>query len=337
VLLWSLRGIGVFLVTTLIVINVTPWPGAMLIRYLFESGAADVKEAMEKHAPEGVASILDEPYRPGDDDARLDVHFPEATPAGARLPTFIWLHGGAWISGHRDDATPYFQLIASEGYTVVSIGYSIAPEHQYPLPLIQVNDALAWIARHADRLHVDPERIVLAGDSSGAQIATQVAALVTDPAYATALDMSPSLQPEALRGLVLFCGIYDMEAFTDGEESPGWLLEWGVNTVLWAYTGSRDTDSPALREMSTIDHVTPAFPPAYISGGNADPLTDRQSRPFANRLTALGIDTTERFFPEDHEPELGHEYQLTLDNADGQTALQDVLTFMRQHTRASSP
>jgi len=107
--------------TVLIALNISPRLGTRLIRSVFEKDAADVKRAMEAHAPGGISSSVDQPYRSGDDHARLDVYFPETVGPDERLPTVVWTHGGAWISGHKDDAAPYFQLIAAEGYAVYAL------------------------------------------------------------------------------------------------------------------------------------------------------------------------------------------------------------------------
>lgn len=196
------------LLVILLAFNLSPWPGAMVIRYVFERGAANVKVAMDTHIPGGVAIVSGERYREGDKDALLDVYTPESI-AGTdqRLPTLVWTHGGAWISGHRTDASPYFQLIATEGFTVISLDYSLGPEKTYPEPVHQVNAALAYIVENADRFNVDPDRIRMAGDSAGSQITSQFAALTTNPDYAKEMDITPALRPEQLRGVVLFCGI----------------------------------------------------------------------------------------------------------------------------------
>jgi len=68
---------------------------------------------------------------------------------------------------------------------------------------LQVNMALDHLVRNATDLHIDPEAIVLAGDSAGAQIAAQLAIITTDVAYARRIGIVPSLPPEHLRAMLL--------------------------------------------------------------------------------------------------------------------------------------
>ncbi|RDI32637.1 acetyl esterase/lipase [Rhodococcus sp. AG1013] len=308
----------------------TPWPGSILVRFIFDKGAQKTTGALEKHAPDGIASIPDLQYRTGDDDAYLDVYFPEGLAGTPQvLPTVIWTHGGAWISGHRTNYAPYFQLIADAGFTVVSLDYSLGPGRKYPTAVEQLRDAHAYVLANAERLHVDSSRIVLAGDSAGAQLSSQLATIATNPEYARAVGIESALQPEQLRGVVLNCGIYDVPNMVGG---PG-IIGWGTTESIWAYAGTKDFEnSEAVAQMSTLHHVTDQFPPSYISGGNADGLTEEQSQALAAKLTGLGVDVTTLFYPDDHEPALGHEYQFDLDNADGMNALAQTIEFIRKHT-----
>ena len=337
---WFVLPVGSVVTLLLVVVlafNLSPWPGALLIRAVFERGASNVHAEMVKHTPSGISSITGQQYRPGDDDAYLDVYFPDSVSrSDTTLPTVVWIHGGAWISGHKADAAPYYMLIAAAGYTVVALDYSVGPEHQYPRPVMQINAALSFIQAQAGAFHVDVSRIVIAGDSAGAQLTSQIAAMTTNPAYAGEVGLTPAITPSQLRGVVLFCGIYDMDAFRGNDPQDlaqdqsfmTRLLLWGTDTTLWAYTGTRHGSETALAQMSTIDGVTSAFPPTFISGGNADPLTAQQSRALASRLQALGVPVTARFFPDDHVPPLNHEYQFHLDQADGQQTLTDLLGFL---------
>ncbi|WP_336882186.1 alpha/beta hydrolase [Rhodococcus globerulus] len=301
----------------------SPRPGALIVRWVFGRDAAKVTDKLRKHAPGGVDAIRDQYYRTDDSDARLDVYFPAGTQTA--LPTVVWTHGGAWISGTKSNNATYYELLASRGFTVVSLDYSIGPEHRYPTAIGQLNDAHAYILANAERLHVDPSKIFLAGDSAGAQLSSQLATIITNPEYADLVCVKPALHPDQLRGVVLNCGIYDVANMVGG---PG-IIGWGVDRSLWAYTGDRlFVDSTAAQQMSTLHHVTADFPPAYISGGNADPLTDRQSKPLADKLTGFGVKVDTLFFPEDHEPPLGHEYQFNLDGADGVVAFERTVDFL---------
>ena len=104
-------GILILLVGAVVLAFVlSPRPGALTVRWVFDRDAVKVTEALEKHAPDGVDSIKDQQYRADDDDAYLDVYFPAATTTA--LPTVIWTHGGAWISGSKSNYAPYYELLA---------------------------------------------------------------------------------------------------------------------------------------------------------------------------------------------------------------------------------
>lgn len=301
----------------------SPWPGAMLIRAVFERDAREVLRAMRPFAPDGVTAVLDQSYNDDDRHARFDVYYPAGT--AHPLPTVVWIHGGAWISGNKHDGRPYFELLAAAGHTVVSVSYPIAPESTYPAALHHLNEALGYLASHEDTFNIDASRLALAGDSAGAQLASQLATLTTSPAYAAQLGITPSLAPDQLKAVVLNCGIYDVPRMLLGSG----LIGWGVERSVWAYVGSVDfATSEAVAEMSTINHVTDAFPPAYISGGNGDPLTDTQAKPLAEKLEGLGVDVTTLFWPKELEPALPHEFQFHLDRPEARDALAQTITFL---------
>ena len=312
-----------------VVSGLSPWPGAMIIRKVFDLGAAKTKAALQRHAATGVDRLLDQRYRADDPDARLDVYYSQGTTTGQ--PTIVWTHGGGWVSGDKADAAPYFTVLAAQGYTVVSLNYSYGPEKHYPTAVFQINDALSYLQDNAERLHIDADRIVMAGDSAGSQLTSQLANIITNPEYAAQMHVMPALEPEQLRGVVLNCGVYDMAAL----HSAGGLAGWGFNTALWAYTGVKGyAGHPAMAEMSTLDFASAEFPPAFVTGGNADPLTAGQSRPFAERLGHLGVAVTTLFFPDDYEPALPHEYQFDLDTVAGEKALAQTLAFLAERFEA---
>lgn len=315
--------------------RLSPWPGAMVIRWFFENNSAnlDQQQVLKDRDPSGVETIKDEQYWLGKQDAVLDVHMPDNLAADKKLPVVVWTHGGAWLSGSKNDAEPYFRLLAKEGFVVVAPNYSLAPDYTYPTAVQQLNIAHQYILDNSERLHADISNIFLAGDSAGSQLSAQLAAIITSPDYANEVNITPSLQPGQLKGVLLNCGIYDMGGLANPDHEVSRLLGWGDDVTVWAYSGTDNFSDPIIRQMSPMFHVTKDFPPAFITGGNADPLTNAQSKPFSDKLKQSGVPTSTLFYPADHQPELPHEYQFSLDLKDAQKAFAQMVKFVKTYSK----
>ena len=328
---WIIGGAAAGIAIGTLASRTSPWPAAMLIRAVFDKGAADTLAEFARHPPIGeVDERRDIQYSDGSAGLNTTLDVYRSAGATGASPAVVWIHGGAWISGAKEDVRPYLRILAAEGYTTIAPNYTIAPEATYPTAIRQLGQALHYIRDHADELGVDPTRIVLAGDSAGAQLASQLGVLMTNPEYAALIGMEPALGPRQLVGVILQCGVYDLGRMAN---LTG-IAAWGFKTALWAYTGTRNwSASYQGSTMSTIDFVTSGFPPVYISGGNGDGLTWIESIPMAQALQRAGVDTTTRFYAADHEPALPHEYQFHLDYAEARVSLQDTLTFLEKVTR----
>lgn len=308
---------------------VSPRPAVALIRRVFTAGGAATGDRLARHAPTGVATVADERYGTRPDEV-LDVHRPAA--ATDPLPVVMWVHGGGWLAGSKDEAADYLRLVARDGYAVVAPDYTLAPDAHYPGPVRQLAAALTHVQQHAGRLGLDPRRIVIAGDSAGAQLAAQLAALVTTPGYADQVGVAAPTSAERLRGVVLACGPYDLQRLAVGRSGIAQRL---VHAVLWAYSGHRHhMRDPRFATASVIDHISPAFPPALITVGNADSLR-AHSHLLAQRLRDLDRAPETVFFPEDHTPALAHEYQFDLDTDDGRAFLERLREFLARHLATS--
>ncbi|GAA5020315.1 alpha/beta hydrolase [Terrabacter aeriphilus] len=319
--LGSAAAVGALVVT----VRTTPWPSALLIRAVFDRGAARASAALEKHVPGDLVEVVDEAYDIASPDGRLDVFRPSRREP---LPTVVWVHGGAFVSGSKNDVANYLRVLAGRGFTTVGVDYSIAPGARYPRPVEQVAAALDHLVDHADRLGVDPGRIVLAGDSAGAQIAAQVALAVTDTAYARDVGIEVDLPSSSLKGLVLFCGAFDLTLAHGSTRLGSWL----VDTAIWSYLGSSRRHDDRTTEQGSIPvHVTPSFPPAFVSAGNGDPLLPHTSA-LVEALDRHGVDHDTLLFDETHEPRLGHEFQFDIDSADGRQALDRAVAFVERVT-----
>lgn len=319
---------GILLVAIAAAAN--PWPISMLVRWSSNGDSAAAVAAMERHSPDaGVLAELDVQHPGAPGLPAVDVFTPDDG-ATDPLPTVVWVHGGAWISGSKSNVAPYLRILAAEGYTAIGLGYTLAPEARHDEVIGQLNDGLAALVEHADRHRIDPARIVLAGDSAGAQLASELAALSSNPGYADLLGIDPALDGEQVAGVILHCGVYDLPALAalDGFGAAR------LKTAVWAYTGTRDwARTEPGRTMSTIDFVTDDFAPTMITGGNGDVLTPTQGVPMRERLLEHGVDVTSLLWPADHEPALPHEYQFHLHTDEAQQTLARTIEFLARVTR----
>jgi acetyl esterase/lipase len=321
--LWLIGVVGVCVVALVALYVFTPWPRALHLRYEFDSDGDKTARKLAPYVPKDITAILDQRYDSDNPAVALDVYHPDGAPQ--RRTTVVWIHGGGWLGGSKEQLGNYARILAARGFTVAMVGYSLAPRATYPTPVRQVNTALGYLVRNADRLGVDPSRLVLAGDSAGGQIALQVATLIVQPAYAQIMGIRPGLTRDQLAGLLLYCGIYRMEK-RDEEISV-------LATEYWAYSGTRDfLRDPYFATAWVMDRVNGDFPPAFISVGNADELRP-QSIALADALEKHGVQVDRLIFPEDHTTPLHHEYQFDLERPEARQALDRSVAFLESLPR----
>jgi acetyl esterase len=301
----------------------SPWPSALWLRLQWDRSGVEMNNSLRKHLPAGVVDRLNLQYDTNDDAARLDVFTPLSVKATDRvLPTIVWVHGGSWISGSKDQIANYLRILAARGFAVVGVDYTLAPARIYPNPVRQVNAALGFLNRNGLSLHVDRSQLFLAGDSAGAQIAAQVANIISSPSYAADVGIVPSVDRSQLKGVVLHCGTYEAK-----------LARFRKKGVLWAYFGTQDFSSdPRLSQFSVARHVTSEFPPMFISVGNDDELAP-QSYLFADNVAAQGVLVDRLFFSKDYTPKVWHQFQFDLDTRAGRLALEHSVDFISARLR----
>lgn len=103
-------------------------------------------------------------------------------PAGAApLPVILYFHGGGWVLADLDayEASAY-NLAKKSGAVVLSVEYSKAPEHRFPAAHEDAVAAYRWVLNHAGRIGGDPQRVAVAGESAGGNLALNVAIWARD-------------------------------------------------------------------------------------------------------------------------------------------------------------
>lgn len=305
----------------------TPYPASWATRKLFEGGVA-VKPAnfveIESSVQQRNNILYDSKFKSN----TLDIISPKEL--NEKLPVIIWVHGGAFVAGDKSDITEYAVQIAAQGYHVVNMNYELAPEAKYPTPLRQLQEVYAFVEQHADEYQFDMNNIFFAGDSAGAQIVAQFANIQTDQDYANVVGFEQTVNAEHIRGLLLYCGPYDISQLHQMSDNK--LIAFLLKRVGWGYLGDRNWQtSEAASEASPIDHVTKNFPPSFIIDGTVITF-DAHGKAFVQRLEQLGADVTSKFY---EGVELPHEFQFMLDRPEAEEVLQLSIDFLNEKTAAN--
>lgn len=125
--------------------------------------------------PEGVSVEKDLVYISyGTRKLHLDLFYPKNSTAPN--PGVILVHGGGWRSGDKSLLVPMAQQLAVKGYVTAAIEYRLSPEAKFPAAVYDLKAAIRWMRTNALQYHVDPNRIVILGCSSGGQLAALVGA-----------------------------------------------------------------------------------------------------------------------------------------------------------------
>jgi acetyl esterase/lipase len=213
------------------------------------------------------------PWRPAGVERRRDIEYARVGARPLRLdilrrtdlvgpaPVFVYVHGGAWILGHkRQQGHVTLHELAAAGWVCVAIDYRLAPRATFPDPLDDVRAAIAWVKRSIGAYGGDPGFVMLGGGSAGAHLAA-LAALTARPP----VDGAPDLR---VQGCVCYYGVYDFadrdRAFRHGMFR--FLLERYIMKGRLAEAAARyDAASP-------IAQVQADAPPFMVVHGDRDSI-----------------------------------------------------------------
>ncbi|AIR64347.1 alpha/beta hydrolase [Cedecea neteri] len=198
--------------------------------------------------------------------------------ASGTLPTVIYYHGGCFVSGgFATHDNQLRQLAFHSGCRIIAVQYRLAPEHTYPAAHDDAERAAILIRQHAMNLGVDSERITLAGDSAGGQIA-----LVTSLRLKAAGEWLPA-------SLILIYPMLDAGATLPSYRQNGEDYVITRDTLLSgfeAYFPGTDVMHPEASPLWREDFA--GLPPVHIITAEYDPLRDEGERLYSH-LTEQGV------------------------------------------------
>ncbi|MDX2029858.1 MAG: alpha/beta hydrolase [Blastocatellia bacterium] len=199
-------------------------------------------------------------------DAERGLKLDAWTPSGpGPFPAVIIAHGGGWEAGDKVTyVTPLFEPLAKAGIAWFSIDYRLTPQVRHEEQLVDFRRAIRYVRENAKRFRVDPNRLVILGESASGQMAAQLA----------------TEAPEGVIGVVSFYGVYDFNAL---------VTEFAPRSIPARLFGAQSLDErarAAMKRYSPIENLRPNMPPMLLIHGTNERL-HAQGVAMARRLAAM--------------------------------------------------
>lgn len=225
--------------------------------------------------------------RIGDAKLALDAYLP--TPAGKPTPCIVWVHGGGFVSGDKS-GYPHVLLnpILESGFAMISLNYRIAPRHPFPACVDDVEAGIAFIKARAAEFRVDPEKLVLMGESAGGLIVSVVG--------------GRAKRENWVAGVISLFGEHDLitrvqenPCIMDGRAEPipaGGCLSPGLKALL-NITSASPSSMSIIRDASAVTYVKADMPPYLLIHGTREfHVPYEQAVSMHDRMKRAGADCT---------------------------------------------
>lgn len=216
--------------------------------------------------------------RAGGEEVKMDIHSPAGTKPTDKRPAIVLIHGGAWISGKREDFAQFATTLANEGFVTANISYRLAPKHKYPAMIDDAQTAVRFLRANAAKYGIDPKRIGAAGASAGGHLSLLLGSTETrDPKPAEYAGQSSKVQ-----AVLNFFGPVDMTL----------PFPPNVDVVFQMVLGKKREDAGAeLKAASPLTYIDKNTAPVFTIQGSADPLVDQKhAQVLDEALKKAGVD-----------------------------------------------
>ncbi|MCA9239421.1 MAG: alpha/beta hydrolase [Planctomycetales bacterium] len=212
----------------------------------------------------------------------MDLHMPREA-WGSKL--LVWVHGGAWRSGSKDD--PPLKGLSDSGYTVASVDYRLSPAAEFPAQVHDIKAAIRFLRAISPRYGYRTEKIAIAGASAGGHLAALVGVSNRHPELEGTIGEHPE-QSSAVQAVVDFYGPTNLNTIL-AQSTPHGL---GVRVpALQLLLGGQPVEKTELARLaSPVEHVGEGDPPLLMIHGDQDPQVPvNQSLELQGRYEALEL------------------------------------------------
>lgn len=217
------------------------------------------------------------------------IYMPRQVADRELLPIVIYYHGGGFVVGDLDthDAIARYYCKHADA-VVINVDYRLAPEHRFPTAVDDAYAALMWAVEHAQELQGDAQRIAVAGDSAGGNLAAVVCQLARErrgPHIAFQALMYPAVDFDLAASYPSRAQFGGGDYFLSTRD-----MEWFRSQYL---ADADRVDDPRVSPLKQAD--VSGLPPALIVTAGCDLLRDEGSA-YAERLAAAGVPVEHRCF-----------------------------------------
>lgn len=201
---------------------------------------------------------------------------------------YINVHGGGFVQTHsRFDSAFCAHTAKRLGCTVIDVDYRLAPEYPYPIGLQDTYDVYKWAIAHAEALKISPKKIVLGGNSSGAQFCAAISMIARKEQISI---------PAICVMLYPVCSICSIEDLSEEMDLTEVMNRGKLYNLLYCEKESDFNDS-YVSLLNAAEEELKGFPPMILATGGKDPLAP-DAEEFAKRVAAAsGARVVMRRFP----------------------------------------
>lgn len=193
---------------------------------------------------------------------KLDLH----RPTGEKPPLIVYVHGGAWRAGSREDV-PIAGLL-EHGFAIASVDYRLSTQARFPAQIHDTKAAIRFLRAKADELHINASRIAIIGSSAGGHLAA-LTGLTNGHAELEGNVGHHLDQSSRVDAIVSFYGASNLQSIL------GQSTEFGLGVripALKLLLGGLPDEEPALARLaSPVAHLDAKDPPLLLIHGDADP------------------------------------------------------------------